>query len=226
MSGYWHDSENTSKAFSGDYYQTGDLFELDAHGNFYFRGRMDAMMKAGGVKIYPAEIEAAIFAHPLVREAVVVPFDDRLRGLVPMAVIVSEPGESITESQIRSFLKDRISKGKLPKIFRFLPDLPRTASGKVDRKALLSFSGLDEKPSEKSLEHRLDAIDLKILHLLNERMRIEKKLMEYNDGTGFQPERTQETIQRILEFNPGPLHDSIVEQIFRSLLSLRTLYQD
>lgn len=222
--GYWRDPADSRSAFDNGWYRSGDLFERDSDGNHYFRGRMDAMIKAGGFKIYPAEIEAALFAHPLIREAVVVPFDDRLRGLVPMAVLVTEPGESITEAQLRHFLSNRLPKQKLPRIFRFLPDLPRTASGKVDRKALLSFGSLDYEPSYASLGHRLDAIDLKILHLLNERMRIELQLMKkQKDGT-FQPERIQEILQRITEFNPGPLHDSIVEEIFRHILSLRTLY--
>lgn len=224
MSGYYEDPVQTAKSMIGDWYQTGDLFESDAQGNYYFRGRMDAMIKAGGMKIYPAEIEAALFSHPQIHEAVVVPFDDRLRGLVPMAVIVTEPGESVTEAQLRSYLSARLAKQKMPRIYRFLPDLPRIASGKIDRKALLSYSNLEEAPTEVSLERRLDAIDLKILHLLNERMRIELDLMQLQDGIGFQPERIQEIIRRILEFNPGPLHDSIVENIFRDILSLRTLY--
>ncbi|MBN1295227.1 AMP-binding protein [bacterium] len=223
-SGYWQDSPLTESAFHNGWYRTGDLFEEDTLGNFFFRGRMDAMIKAGGFKIYPAEIEAALFTHPLIREAVVVPFDDRLRGLVPMAVLVIEPGESLTESQLRHYLSSRLSRNKIPRIFRFLPDLPRTASGKVDRKALLSFGSLDHEPSEISLERRLEAIDLKILHLLNERMRIEIQLMKVQHESAFQPERIQDTIQRILEFNPGPLHDSIVEQLFRTILSLRNLY--
>ncbi|HPQ39696.1 MAG TPA: AMP-binding protein [bacterium] len=222
--GYWRDPATTQAAFENGWYRTGDLFELDDAGNYFFRGRLDAMIKAGGFKIYPAEIEAALFSHPLVREAVVVPFDDRLRGLVPLAVLVTEPGESLTEAQLRHFLANRLPRQKLPRIFRFLPDLPRTASGKVDRKALLSFGSLDYEPSEVTLERRLDAIDLKILHLLNERMRIEMQLMQKQKDGKFQPERMQETLQRIAEFNPGPLHDSIVEEIFRHILSLRTLY--
>ncbi|MCD4655328.1 AMP-binding protein, partial [bacterium] len=224
MSGYWENPCETAKSFLDKWYRSGDLFEVDSKGNHFFRGRMDAMIKVGGLKIYPAEIEAALFAHPLIREAVVVPFDDGLRGLVPLAVLVTEPGESLTESHLRSFLKSRLTKTKMPRIFRFLPDFPRTASGKIDRKALVSYSSLDHKPSEVSLESRQDAIDLKILHLLNERMRIEIKLMKSQKYKGFQPERIQEIIQRILEFNPGPLHDSIIEKLFRSILSLRTLY--
>jgi len=224
MSGYWNNDSQTGKSFVDGWYRTGDLFEVDLKGNYFFRGRMDAMIKTGGYKIYPAELEAALFSHPLIREAVVVPFDDRLRGFIPLAVLVTEPGESLTEAQLRAFLKSRLSKHKMPRIFKFLPDLPRTASGKVDRKVLLSYSSQEEKPSEISLERRIAAIDLKILHLLNERMRMEIELMECQHDSAFQPEKSQETIQRILEFNPGPLHDSIVEKLFQSILSLRTLY--
>ena len=65
---------------------------------------------------------------------------------------------------------------------------------------------------------------MKILHLLNERMRIENAIQEDQGKVAFQPERIQEIIQKLVEFNPGPLHDSVVEELFNKILSLGILY--
>ncbi|MBN1879153.1 AMP-binding protein [bacterium] len=224
MAGYWNGREIDSSMLKDGWYHTGDLFERDRKGNFCFRGRLDAMMKVGGIKIYPAEIEAALFSHPFVREAVVIPFDDPDRGIVPLAIIVTEPGESLTDKQLRRFLKFKLGSNKMPKIFRFLPEMPRTSSGKIDRKALSRFGNMAQEPTDESLKRRLEAIDLKILHLLNERLRIENAIRPEIRTSGFHPERIQETIEKLLAFNPGPLHDSLVEELFRKILSLRTLY--
>jgi long-chain acyl-CoA synthetase len=224
MDRYWNNPDVTLQCLKDGWYHTGDLFEMDDEGNYYFRGRLDAMMKVAGLKIYPAEIEAALFSHPLVRDAVVVPLDDSERGIVPMALIVIEPGETIPEIQLRHFLLTKLSSAKMPRVFRFLPDLPRTPSGKVDRKVLLRYANINHKPTDESLERRLEAIDLKILHLLNERLRIENAIKTDMKTARFQPDRIEETIQRLLAFNPGPLHDSVVEELFMKILSLGTLY--
>ncbi|MGB3975203.1 MAG: AMP-binding protein [bacterium] len=223
MTGYWNNEKLTSEVLKDYWYHSGDLFEKDHEGNFYYRGRLDAMMKVSGLKIFPAEIEAAIFSHPSVRDAVVVPYDQQGRGIVPMALIVTEPGEVLGESQLRRFLLTKLSVNKIPKIIRFLPDLPRTSNGKIDRQNLSFFADSKQKPSIDSLERRLEAIDLKILHLLNERMRIENAIQRDQRKAAFQPERIQEIIDKLVEFNPGPLHDSVVEELFNKILSLGIL---
>jgi long-chain acyl-CoA synthetase len=223
MSGYWNNEKLTAECLKDGWYHSGDLFEKDERGNFYCQGRLDAMMKVGGLKIYPAEIEAAIFSHPLVRDAVVVPHNEPRRGIVPMALIVTEPGETLSESQLRRFLFSKIAPHKMPRIVRFLPDLPRTSTGKIDRKMLSYFANIDQKPTEDSLERRLEAIDLKILHLLNERIRIENAIQKDRNKAVFQPDRIQEITQKLIAFNPGPLHDSVVEELFNKILSIGIL---
>ncbi len=224
MDGYWNNKKLTSKVMKDGCYYSGDLFEKDVEGNYYYRGRLDAMMKVGGLKIFPAEIEAAIFSHPSVRDAVVVPYDQQGRGIVPMALIVTEPGEVLSEGQLRRFLLTKLSINRIPRIIRFLPDLPRTSNGKIDRQNLSFFADDKQQPTVDSLERRLEAIDLKILHLLNERMRIENAIQKDQGKVAFQPERIQEIIQKLVEFNPGPLHDSVVEELFNKILSLGILY--
>lgn len=224
MHGYWNNERMTAETLKDGWYHSGDLFEKDDRGNFYCQGRLDAMMKVGGIKIYPAEIEAAIFSHPLVRDAVVIPHNEPRRGVVPMALIVTEPGETLTESQLRRFLLSKLAPNKMPRIVRFLPDLPRTSTGKIDRKILSNYANVDQKPTEDSLERRLEAIDLKILHLLNERIRIENAIQKDRKKAVFQPDRIQEITQKLIAFNPGPLHDSVVEELFNKILSIGILY--
>ncbi len=219
--GYWNDPEITRRSFVDGWYKTGDLFRVDSDGNYYFCGRTDAMIKMGGHKVYPAEIEAVLFSHPLISEAVVVPYSDRLRGVVPLAAMVVSPGETLTESQVRQYLRRRLPRYKLPRIYRFLHDMPRAGGGKINRKALLSNVTESEEFQDAGLKHRIESIDLKILHLLNERLILVLKLQELSNKKGFDPEDTQETIQRLLEFNPGPLHDSIVEKLFQLILSIQ-----
>ncbi len=218
--GYWEDPKLNAHAFTEGWFKTSDLFKQDDSGNFYCVGRKDAMLKVGGLKVYPAEIEAVLFAHPQIRDAVVLPYNDRLRGVIAMAAVVIEPGETLTESQIRQHLKSRLSLYKIPRIIRILHDLPRTAAGKVNRKALIRGDFTGQDVVDASLQRRMAAVDLKILHLLNERLRLALELREH-DPTGFQPERIQETIRTLQEFNPGPIHDSIVEELFHRILSIQ-----
>ena len=220
MSGYWDAAEETSKVFSDGWYCTGDLFDCDVDGNFYCRGRKDSMLKVSGQKVYPGEIEAVLFLHPYVRDAVVIPYNDRLRGVVPLAAVVIEPGETLTETQLREFVRDRLARYKIPRVIRFLPEMPRTSGGKIDRRWLVSGSAISTDVTEKSLHQRIESIDLKILHLLNERLKLIMEVTGAESEKGFRPEQLQETLKRLKEFNPGPMHDSMVERIFNLILSI------
>ncbi|MBN1552459.1 AMP-binding protein [bacterium] len=218
--GYWRAEDETRRVFEDGWYATGDLFHVDEQGYYFYHGRKDTMVKVGGMKVYPAEIEAVLYTHALIREAVVVPFQDRLRGVVPLAAVVVEPGEMLTEAQLRQFLKDKLARFKIPRIIRFLPDLPRTSGGKVDRKALTTGVPSPSDSPELTIQRRIEAIDLKILHLLNERLKLLMDIKDSSKISTFKPDQIQETIQRLQEFNPGPLHDTFVEQLFRLILSI------
>ncbi|MBN1356121.1 AMP-binding protein [bacterium] len=220
MLSYWRADEETARVMKDGWLCTGDLFRRDAHGNYTCVGRTDAMIKVGGIKVYPAEIEAVLFSHPLVRDAVVIPYEDRLRGVVPMAAVVIEPGETLTEPQLRQYLGSKLSRARQPRIIRFMSDLPRTSGGKVDRKILTGTSLSDKSDLAASMQRRIESIDLKILHLLNERFKVVMDLHRRTNEKTFHPEQIQETLQRLLEFNPGPLHDSIIEEIFHAILSI------
>jgi benzoate-CoA ligase family protein len=135
---YWNDHEKSKRTFAGDTVRTGDLFEQDADGYFWYRGRADDLLKVGGIWVAPLEIERALLEHPAVHECAVVGYDDG--GLVlPRAYVVptagSETGAELGEA-LKLFVRERLSPHKYPRDVRFLEDLPKTASGKLDRKAL------------------------------------------------------------------------------------------
>jgi benzoate-CoA ligase family protein len=130
---YWGDDDKTKRTFSGDTVRTGDLFERDDDGFFWYRGRVDDLIKVGGIWVAPAEIEHCLVGHPDVVECAVV--GAAQNGLtIPRAyVVVRQPVE---ETALQDFVRERLSPHKYPREVVFVDDLPKTPSGKLDRKAL------------------------------------------------------------------------------------------
>jgi fatty-acyl-CoA synthase len=135
--GYWGRPEANAAAFvddasrEGRWFRSGDLARRDADGFFWIAGRAKEMFISGGVNVYPAEIEAALVQHPGVRDAAVVGVEDPRWGEVGVAFVVElEPG-SAGEASVRDFLAGRLARYKLPRSVFVLPELPRTAYGKV-----------------------------------------------------------------------------------------------
>ena len=114
------------------WFATGDLGELDGRGRLIVHARRTDLIVSGGENVYPAEVEAALLAHPLVREATVLPAADARWGQVGVAYVSTDAAES----DLRAFLRERIAKFKVPARFVVVPALPRTAAGKVDRARL------------------------------------------------------------------------------------------
>ena len=127
------DDEKTERTFEGDTVHTGDLFERDDDGFFWYRGRVDDLIKVGGIWVAPAEIEHCLVGHPDVVECAVV--GAARNGLtIPRAyVVVRQPVE---EQALQDFVRERLSPHKYPREVVFVDDLPKTPSGKLDRKAL------------------------------------------------------------------------------------------
>jgi benzoate-CoA ligase family protein len=131
--GYWGDDEKTAATFVDGRVRTRDLFERDPDGYFWYRGRADDLLKVGGIWVAPLEVENCLLAHPAVAECAIVGYEDR--GLtLPRAYVVLrgavEPGE------LQEFVRERLSPYKYPRDVRFVDELPKTASGKLDRRAL------------------------------------------------------------------------------------------
>jgi amino acid adenylation domain-containing protein len=143
MSGYWGDAAKTARmlvanpfqsAYAEAAYRTGDLVTLDEAGDFIFVGRRDGMVKTRGYRVELGEVEAALYAHPAVREAVVLPVPDELLGNRLRAVISAEGG--LTREEVVDHCRRRLPGYMVPDVVEFCRALPRTSTGKIDRAGL------------------------------------------------------------------------------------------
>jgi acyl-coenzyme A synthetase/AMP-(fatty) acid ligase len=136
IKGYHEYTTDGQMCFRNEWYCSGDLGKKDKEGNFYFVERKTGMMKVAGLKVYPLEIELALLEHPDIKEAAVISVKDRLRGEVPKAIIVTKNGNKLSEKDIQSFCKERLSHYKLPRVVEFRESLPKIGSGKINKKVL------------------------------------------------------------------------------------------
>jgi len=140
MGGYYKNPEATQAAFTPDgWLRTGDLGHCDDDGFFFVTGRIKELIIKGGENIAPREIDEALLQHPAVLDAAAVGIPDRDYGQEIMACIVLRPEQSVKESDLREFCLDHLGRYKTPKVFRFVDELPRGPSGKVQRLKLLDL---------------------------------------------------------------------------------------
>jgi benzoate-CoA ligase family protein len=136
---YWNEHEKTKKTFSGDLVKTGDLFVRDADGYFWFRGRGDQLLKVGGVWVAPAEVEQCLVSHPDVVECAVVGYEEGGLTLTRAHVVLRKTVAPSPElaTALQEHVRANLSPHKYPRDVRFATELPKTPSGKIDRRALL-----------------------------------------------------------------------------------------
>src|SRR6266513_1286128 len=135
-SGYWNQHERTKQAFRGDWFVSGDKYYRDAEGYHWYCGRSDDMLKAGGQWVSPAEVEAALVQHPAVLECGVVGKADRDELVKPYAYVVLKPGhrdDDALAEELQAFVRGKIAAYKYPRWVEFTPELPKTATGKIQR---------------------------------------------------------------------------------------------
>lgn len=138
---YWNDHEKTKATVNGDWLRTGDKYHQDEDGYFWYAGRSDDMMKVSGVWISPIEIERVLAEHPKVQEVAVVFRQDTDELPKPAACVVLRDGERgypQLERELQAFVRARLPVYKRPHWVEFLPELPKTATGKVQRFKLRS----------------------------------------------------------------------------------------
>ena len=137
MSGYWLDPRATEAALVDGWLRTGDLATADADGLHRLAGRLSDMYIRGGYNVHPAEVEAVLAGHPLVREVAVAPRPDPVMGEVGVAVVVpADPAGPPTLEDLRAFGSGVLARHKLPEALRIVHELPRNATGKIDRRRL------------------------------------------------------------------------------------------
>ena len=137
MAGYWRKPEATAAVLSGGKLRTGDVGYLDADGYLFLVDRIKDIIIAGGYKIYPRNVEEAIYQHPKVAECIVLSVDDPYRGQTVKAYVAPAPGQTLDEAELRAFLKDKLSPIETPKLFEFRASLPKTLICKPSKKALM-----------------------------------------------------------------------------------------
>lgn len=136
MPGYWNKPEETADCFIDGYFRTGDVGYIAEDGFIYIVDRLKDMIIASGFKIYPRQVEEAIYRFPAVEEVTVIGIPDEYRGEAPKAFIKLQAGKTATADEIHEFLKGEISKIELPSEIEFRDELPKTMIGKLSRKEL------------------------------------------------------------------------------------------
>jgi len=134
--GYWKNPEATRDALAGGELRTGDIGFMDEHGWFYVVDRIKDQINAAGYKVWPREVEDVLYEHAAVREAAVVGVPDPYRGETVKAFVSLKPGQTVDESTLKAFCKERMAAYKYPRQIEFVEELPKTASGKILRREL------------------------------------------------------------------------------------------
>jgi O-succinylbenzoic acid--CoA ligase len=136
MQGYLHDAEATARALRDGWLHTGDAGYLGPDGGLVVLDRREDLVVSGGENVYPAEVEAILLEHPAVADAGVTGLPDADLGARVTAWIVVAPGSSPTAEDLHRHCRERLAGYKLPREYRFVAALPRTASGKLQRRRL------------------------------------------------------------------------------------------
>ena len=121
----------------GRFFCTGDLGRTDEDGYFFISDRLKRMINAAGMKVWPAEVEAAMYKHPAIKECCIIASPDARRGeTVKVVVVLKEGFSSVTGEEILSWSRSQMASYKAPRLIEFTDALPRTGSGKLMWRAL------------------------------------------------------------------------------------------
>ncbi|MEY4121579.1 MAG: hypothetical protein RLZZ457_417 [Pseudomonadota bacterium] len=130
---YWNNREKTKHTFAGEWTRSGDKYTRDADGYYTYGGRSDDMLKVGGIYVSPFEVEASLMTHPSILEAAVVGMADTDGLIKPKAYVVLKANENITTDDLKAHVKSQLAPYKYPRWIEFVKELPKTATGKIQR---------------------------------------------------------------------------------------------
>ncbi|CAH8243864.1 long-chain fatty acid--CoA ligase [Paenibacillus melissococcoides] len=136
MKGYWNRPEDTAAVLKDGWLLTGDMAKMDEDGYFMIVDRKKDMINASGFKVYPRDVEEMLFEHPAVKEAVVIGVPDPYRGETVKAFIVRAEGAGTTAEELEAWCRERLAAYKVPRLYEFREELPKTMVGKVLRRRL------------------------------------------------------------------------------------------
>jgi benzoate-CoA ligase len=133
---YWNQRERSRATFLGPWTRSGDKYKQDADGYFTYCGRTDDMLKVGGIYVSPFEVEAALMTHESVLEAAVIGDADEQKLIKPRAYVVVKPGvrpDPALAEALQEHVRSRLARYKYPRWIEFIEELPKTATGKIQR---------------------------------------------------------------------------------------------
>jgi fatty-acyl-CoA synthase len=133
MKGYYNDPEATAEAMRGGWFHTGDAAVIHSNGYTEIRDRIKDVIISGGENISSVEVEGVLLRHPAVQEVAIVGLPNERWGEAPHAFVVLKAGASATEAELRNYARDHLAHFKAPTGVTFLPELPKTATGKVQK---------------------------------------------------------------------------------------------
>ena len=130
---YWGNRQKTRETFQGGWTKSGDKYVHNADGSYTYSGRSDDMLKVSGIYVSPFEVEATLVQHPAVLEAAVIGKEDADGLIKTKAFVVLKQGAKADEAELKAFVKDHLAPYKYPRFIEFVDDLPKTATGKIQR---------------------------------------------------------------------------------------------
>jgi benzoate-CoA ligase len=130
---YWRQHDKSKRCMVGDWFATGDRYRVTEDGYYVYEGRMDDMLKVGGLWVSPADMETALMQHPGVREAVVIGVEVEQVSRIKAFVIADGEGDDALADELRGWCKERLRRYEYPHLVEFVDDFPRTVTGKVQR---------------------------------------------------------------------------------------------
>jgi benzoate-CoA ligase len=130
---YWNNRAKTKATFAGEWTRSGDKYTRDADGYYTYGGRSDDMLKVGGIYVSPFEVEASLMTHAAVLEVAVIGVADDDQLIKPKAYVVLKPGQAATIDELKAHVKQQLAPYKYPRWIEFVNELPKTATGKIQR---------------------------------------------------------------------------------------------
>ena len=130
---YWGNRAKTKATFCGEWTRSGDKYSRDADGYYTYGGRSDDMLKVGGIYVSPFEVEASLMTHPAVLEAAVIGVADEEGLIKPKAYVVLKAGQQLSAEALKAHVKSQLAPYKYPRWIDIIDELPKTATGKIQR---------------------------------------------------------------------------------------------
>ncbi len=130
---YWNQRDKSCETFQGAWCKSGDKYLRNADGSYTYSGRSDDMLKVSGIYVSPFEVESTLALHPAVLEAAVIGVPDAEGLTKTKAFVVLKAGQQASEDELKAFVKDRLAPYKYPRSIAFVTELPKTATGKIQR---------------------------------------------------------------------------------------------